>query len=408
MTPTSKCAAIIAAGAITLTSAAAHAVTCDATGLQGTVVYIGGSSAAKPMLKKVSQTLATQTNKIRLIYISLGSCAGLSDITTSTKDATTGTYWDETNGNAELSCTEPTGGAALDVAVSDVFPSSCSNITLQTNQKDFTGSVQVFSFVVPKDSKQTVISQEAAFVTYGFGGVTNTVDTWNDHNYIFMRDPTKSGTYSMLATLLALNPAKITGTIPCAGKTPDILNAVYAADAQKPDAGIGVLSQDYADANRVGTSSQTPVKILAYQDKGAACGFYPDSKKDAYDKANVRSGLYPFWGPIHFITNTTNNVPTKPEVATLLSFFTRTGLDAANKQAMIDNEVAAFTVPQCAMKVSRTAEVSPALAITPYDSPEPCGCYYEYKATGATSCTQCTDNGPCGSGVCRYGYCEAK
>jgi ABC-type phosphate transport system substrate-binding protein len=409
MTPTSKCAAaIVAAGALTLTSAVAHAATCDATGLPGTVVYIAGSSAAKPMLKNVSKTLATQSSPIRIIYISLGSCAGLSDITTNTKESTTGTYWDETNNNAEQSCTEPSGGATVDVAVSDVFPSSCTNITLQTNQKDFQGSTQVFSFVVPASSKQTVISQEAAFVVYGFGGTTNIVDTWNDPNYIFKRDPTKSGTYSMLAKLLALDPSKMKGTIPGAGKTPDVLNAVYAADAQKPDAAIGVLSQDYADANRVGSSSSTPVKILAYQDKGAACGFYPDSAKGTFDKLNVRTGLYPFWGPIHFITNVTNNVPTKTEVATLLSFFTRQGLDAANKKAMIDNEVAAFTVPQCAMKVSRTAEVSPALAITPYDSPEPCGCYYEYKATGATSCTQCTDNGPCGSGVCRYGYCEAK
>jgi hypothetical protein len=360
------------------------------------------------MLKQVSQTLATQTNKIRLIYISLGSCAGLSDITTSTPDATTGTYWDDTNGNAELSCTEPQGGVQLDVAASDVYASSCTNITLGTNQKDYTGSVQVFSFVVPQHSKQTVISSEAAFVTYGWGGVTNVVDTWSDATYIYKRDPAKSGTYSLLAKLLGLDPAKMKGTIPGAGKTPDILNAVYAADAQKPDASIGVLSQDYADANRVGTASTTPVKILAFQDKGAACGFYPDSKKDAYDKANVRSGLYPFWGPIHFVTNTTGGNPTKPEVKTLLSFFTREGLDATNKQKMIDNEVAAFTVPQCAMKVTRTAEVSPATPASSYDPPEPCGCYYEKKATGATSCTVCTDNGPCGSGTCRYGYCEAK
>src|SRR5262249_48859147 len=157
----------------------------------------------------------------------------------------------------------------------------------------------------------------------------------------------KSGTYAMLSKLLGLDPSKMKGTIPGAGKTPDILNAVYAADAQKPDAAIGVLSQDYADANRVGTASTTPVKILAFQDKSAACGFYPDSKKDSYDKINVRNGLYPFWGNIHFITNTTSGNPTKPEVGTLLSFFTRTGLDATNKQKMIDNEVAAFTVPQC-------------------------------------------------------------
>ncbi len=409
MTPNSKCAVAIVASAITLTSVAARAaVTCDNVGLPGTVIYVAGSSAAKPMLKQVSKTLATQNSPIRLVYISLGSCAGLSDITTNTKESTTGVYWDETNGNAEQSCTEPNGGATVDVAVSDVFPTSCSNITLQTNQKDFQGSVQVFSFIVPASSKQNVISNEAAFVTYGWGGATNVVDTWSDPSYIFKRDPSKSGTYSMLAKLLNLDPNKMKGTIPGAGKTPDIVNAVYAADAQKPDAAIGVVSEDYADANRPGSSSTTPVKILAYQDKGVACGFYPDSTKSAFDKMNVRNGSYPFWGPIHFVTNVTGSDPTKPEVKTMLSFFTRAGLDAASSQAMIDNEVAAFTVPQCAMKVSRTTETSPgaSLAITAYDPPAPCGCYYDFKATGATSCTPCTTT--CQTGVCRYGYCEAK
>jgi len=408
---TSKCvAAVFTGGAIMTASSIAGAVTCDATGLGGTVIYVAGSSAAKPMLKQVSATLATQNTPIRIIYISLGSCAGLTDITTNTKEATTGTYWDETNGNAELSCDEPTGGATVDVAVSDVFATSCSNITLGANQKDFPGSVQVFSFIVPQHSKQNVISQEAAFVVYGWGGQTNVVDTWSDLTYIYKRDPSKSGTYSMLAKLLNLDPNKEKGTIPGAGKTPDILNAVYAADAANPDKAIGVVSEDYADANRVGSSSTTPVKILAYQDHGSTCGYYPDSTKNAYDKANVRSGLYPFWGPIHFITNVDNSQnPSNASVAAMLAFFTRNGLDDTNKKKMIDNEVAAYTVPQCAMHVQHTAETSPGISLTPaaYDPPEPCGCYYEYKATGSTSCTACP-GGTCNSGVCRYGYCEAK
>ncbi len=428
MTLTSKWMAVIAIAAVTLSSSAAPAevtadggadggvtTSCDSTGLGGTVIYVGGSSASKPMLKQVSKTLATETvndagtgGPIRLIYISLGSCAGLTDITGNLLEKSTGTYWDETNGNAELSCLPGDGnGANLDVAASDVYATSCSNITLLSTQKDFTGSVQIFSFVVAQHSKQNVISSEAAFVTYGFGGASNTVDSWNDTNYIFKRDPTKSGTYSMLAKLLNLSPAKINGTIPGAGKTPDILNAVYAADAAKPDASLGVLSQDYVDANRVGSSSTTPVKALAFQDKCSACGYYPDSTKSAFDKKNVRNGSYPFWGPIHFIANTDQGGnPVKPEVANLLSFFTRQGLSDANKKAMIDNEVAAFTVPQCAMTVTRSAEVSPGTPPTAFTPAEPCGCYYEFKATGTTSCTACTST--CNTGVCRYGYCEAQ
>jgi len=409
MTLNSKCAAIIAAGTITLASAAAHAATCANSGLAGTVIYTGGSSAAKPMLKNVSATLAQAG--IRLVYISLGSCVGLSDITgTNNAEKSSGVVWDETGTltdggvGAEITC-DNSAGVALDVAISDVFPSSCSNITLKGTQTDYHGSNQVFSFIVPTTSKHTTISSEAGFVIYGWGGATHVVDTWDDVGHIFMRDPTKSGSYAMTSSLIGLLPSKMKGTIPGAGKTPDVLAAVYGdTTGTNKDKSIGVVSQDYADANRAGTQSTTPVKILAFQDKGSSCAYFPDSTDKTYDKINVRTGLYPFFGPIHLIADTT---PTT-NVSTVLSYFTRAGLAAAAKKTMIDNEVAAYTVPQCAMKVSRTAEVSPALAITPYDSPEPCGCYFEYKATGKTTCTQCTDNGPCGSGQCRYGYCEAK
>jgi hypothetical protein len=409
MNLTSKCSAIIAASAITLTSAAAHAATCANSGLSGTVVYTGGSSAAKPMLKNVSATLATAG--IRLVYISLGSCVGLTDITgANNAEKSSGVVWDETGTltdggvGAEITC-DDTAGVALDVAISDVFPTSCSNITLKGTQTDYHGSNQVFSFIVPTTSKHATISSEAGFVVYGWGGATNVVDTWGDVAHIFERDPTKSGSYAMLSSLIGLLPSKMKGTIPGAGKTPDVLAAVYAdTSGTDKDKSIGVVSQDYADANRAGTTSTTPVKILAYQDKGSSCAYFPDSTDKTYDKINVRTGVYPFFGPIHLITDTTPST----NVATVLSYFTRTGLTAAQKKTMIDNEVAAYTVPQCAMQVTRTAEVSPALSITPYSSPEPCSCYFEYKATGKTSCTVCTDNGPCGSGQCRYGYCEAK
>ncbi len=409
MNVTSKCSAIIAAGTITLASAAAHAATCANSGLAGTVIYTGGSSAVKPMLKNVSATLASAG--IRLVYVSLGSCVGLSDITgANNAEKTSGVVWDETGtlsdggAGAEITC-DNSAGVGLDIALSDVFPTTCSNITMKGTQTDYHGSNQIFSFIVPTTSKHATISSEAAFVIYGWGGATNIVDTWSDVLHVFLRDPTKSGSYAMTSSLLNLLPSKMKGTIPGAGKTPDILAAVYGdTNGTSKDKSIGVVSQDYADANREGTTSTTPVKILAFQDKGSSCAYFPDSTDKTYDKINVRTGVYPFFGPLHLIADTTPNT----NVATVLSYFTRTGLSAAQKKTMIDNEVAAFTIPQCAMQVSRSAEVSPALSITPYSSPEPCSCYFEYKATGKTSCTVCQDNSPCGSGQCRYGYCEAK
>jgi hypothetical protein len=96
-------------------------------------VYVAGSSAAKPMLKQVSATLAAIPNApIRLVYQSLGSCAGLSDITTNTKEPATGIVWD--GGGNEVTCDAPSGGADVDVAISDVFASSCTNVTIPAGQ----------------------------------------------------------------------------------------------------------------------------------------------------------------------------------------------------------------------------------------------------------------------------------
>jgi ABC-type phosphate transport system substrate-binding protein len=404
--------ASLAAAGIFAAASDAHAdVACNT--LTGTPVVFTGSSASKPMLKQVSPQLSKLAAPVRLLYQSVGSCQGLSDITTSTKEPATAVYWDDTTG-AETTCTlADVAGIVPDVGVSDVFPTSCANITVPAGQKDFTGSAQVFNFIVPPTSKENVISLEAAFVVFGWGGVTNTVAPWSDTANIFRRAPT-SGTYTMLSKLIGLDISKLKGTCPdgaaCKAKTGDIVSAVHNADATSPNAAIGIASSDFADANRGGAGA---VKILAYQHKGAACGVYPDTSSSALDKYNVRHGYYPFWGPLHFVTAVDGTgAPANAAVKSALSYFTRQGLtDVAAKKAMIDYEVAAFTVPQCAMNVKRTSEVAPNdTGLTSYTPDEPCGCYYESKATNATpkSCTACTDDTPCGAGKCRYGFCEAK
>ncbi len=384
------------------------------TPLPGTVVVFTGSSAAKPMLKSISQVLAKLSSPVRLVYQSVGSCQGLGDITTGTKEPKGGIYWDELqNSNGELPCDPPdVAGMVPDVGISDVFPSSCNNVTLPADQQDFRGSAQVFDFVVPTKSKADVISQEAAFIVFGWGAQTNTATPWTDANYIFRRSAS-SGTYTMLTKLVGFDITKLKGTYPNGptSSSGDVLAAIHNADATAPDKAIAALSADWADANRGGTNA---VKALAYQPKGGACGLYSDSGKGSFDKYNVRNGLYPYWGPIHYVTKVLNSVPANPTVGTALSYFTREGLaDPAAKKTMIDYEVAAFTVPQCAMNFKRTAEVAPTdTGLVPYTPDEPCGCYYEFKANSAApaACKTCADDNGCTGTTpkCRYGYCEVK
>ena len=57
------------------------------------------------------------------------------------------------------------------------------------------------------------------------------------------------------------------------------------------------------------------------------------------------------------------------------------------------------------MNVNRDGDLGNLYAWKP---PEPCGCYFEFKTTGATSCAACDTSNPCsGTDVCRYGYFEA-
>jgi ABC-type phosphate transport system substrate-binding protein len=398
------CLALAAAAATMTAATPARAAnpSCAATGLAGTPVYIAGSSAVKPVLKQISNTLAGLPSPVRIIYQSVSSCTGLSDVTTAHPETATGTYWDDTG--MELACDVDVAGQIPDIGVSDVYASTCDGVTVPTNFQDYPGPVQVMTIVAPPSSKETAISAEAARVVFGFGGQGTVIAPWNDPTVLFQR-PDTSGTRRMIGKAIGLAIGSW-HAVEKKGST-DVLAAVHNADATNPNGGLGILAADLGDTNRTGMSA---IKILAFQPQGQTCAVWPDSSyPGSFDKKNVRNGTYPIWGPVHLLTKLDapgGNI-VNPNAKTLIDRLTHNGLDAASTQAMIDNEYAAHVVPQCAMTVSRTDEVGVA-ATMPYTAPAPCGCYYDFKATGASTCTVCTDDGPCGGGKCRYGYCEAR
>lgn len=375
--------------------AVAHAAPCDTS---ANTVYIAGSSAVKPVLKQLAVTLGGLAQPVRLVYQSVSSCQGLSDVLTSKAETATGVTWDNTG--TESSCDVDVSGKVPDIGVSDVYATTCDSVTVPaTGFKETLGPIQVMNFVAPPSSKENVISAEAALVVYGFGGQGTVVTPWNDPTAIFQR-PDTSGTRRMIGKAIGLDIGKW-HAVEKKGSG-DVLAAVHAADATNPNGGLGILASDFADTNRSGASA---IKILAFQPKGEACAYYPDSSSTTFDKANVRDGKYPIFGPVHFWGKTDATDATKK----VLDYVARTGLDAAAKKSMIDAEVAARTVPWCAMRVKRDGEVGTA-QVASYQPDEPCGCYFESKATGAASasCKTCNDDSTCGGGKCRYGFCEAR
>ena len=63
-------------------------------------------------------------------------------------------------------------------------------------------------------------------------------------------------------------------------------------DGATPDQSIGILSAEVAQDNR--GHGQGP----GLSSTSAGCAVYPDSDETSNDKANVRSGRYPIWGPV--------------------------------------------------------------------------------------------------------------
>jgi hypothetical protein len=115
---------------------------------------------------------------------------------------------------------------------------------------------------------------------------------------------------------------------------------------------------------------------------------------------NVRDGHYPLWGYVHFLTPIgAGGVPSDAARA----FITRFSVSRLDQQ-LVDNIIAASLIPQCAMKVMRSAEgadVKPSNGLQ-------CGCYFDFKTTGKTDCQPCMSPSDCPSdhSACNYGYCE--
>jgi hypothetical protein len=391
---------------------------CNELGARGKLVYVVGSSAAKPFLQSIAQQLSVQS--VFVVYVATGSCVGVDAALNRTPirtgappmPATHATYWDGVS-SVGRSCQLPSDGVVADIGVSDVFAQTCPGFELASldaqQAKDAHGPIQTMAFVVPANSRFSEISAQAAYLVFGFGTDATVLDPaltapiWNDESHLLIRNAT-SGTQAMMAAAIGVPSTQWRGTPHSSSDA--VAAALQAATAsfELADETIGILATDYIDSKNL----RALIRMLAYQDSNQLCGFYPDSTATARDKRNVRDGHYPIWSPLHLLYRVDSlgnpeNPINRREVGEILGYMS--GSKALpNGIRLLDIYAQTGLVPECAMRVTRVNDGGNLEAFTPSS---PCSCSFEHAATGSTTCSRCNVQGDCGLGeTCSMGYCE--
>lgn len=394
----------------TLYASAAGAQSCDDAAMFPNRVVISGSTAIRPLVRRLGAILAgaTGTDRVTLIYnTSRGSCSGVTALagTTSTGPQTaTGTaeVYNGLNPDSLPStiptCTMPAAGLAIDLALSDVYPTECTG-AVTTSLRDTVAVVLPFEFIGPQlNMDERGIDAREAYQIYGFGASTVGVTPWTVDSNIFARTAS-SGTQITVARAIRVPEGRF--QTPMANQLSGTGDMVSRVAAAMTNPALGFAGTDATNAVR-----GTQLRGLAYRHWGQNEFYYPDSTAASFDKRNVRDGHYPVWGYEHALVLTgAGGTPTNATAARVADMLG--GTVALPGTANIDRlYTTSYLVPICAMEVSRTRDGGDFSVAT---SAAPCTRLFECSYPGTTTtCTTCTDSSTCSGGVCRRGVCEAR
>lgn len=401
--PEGACVAALALACLGASAGSAHAIDC--VDLPNPVLGIGGSAATN-LIKRLGTRLAAAPEPITVVYTDTGACNAMTGLVQNTPLSGTGKYW--TADGTEQTCTYPSGSNVLaDWGAMAQEATTCQGIDkLPDSVGDFKGPISGFSLIVPNASTEYAISAEAIYYVYGFGaGTGRDVAPWTVPAAIGTRTTTSAAGLLLakaagipLSRPLAYLPANDVKTNQGAV---DFITATSPAAVANPSAALAFASTETADANRA------KVRTLAFKAVGQDCAYFPDSSATSTDKKNLREGRYYLWNVHHFFArlNAQRQVE-KPALAKLVNIVTSRE-PLPGPQSFLDLAIANGNVPECAMRVTRTGDMGP---LASYQPEAPCGCYFDQKTTGKTSCNPCTTNADCPASapLCSQGYCEVK
>lgn len=357
--------------------------------LPNPLIGVGGS-ASKPLLAKVAPALLSVPEPITLIYQAPGACFGITTYVDGTKATGTASYWDADG--TEQTCNFPVTGVDADFGMLGVQGTLCEGVSaIPDGIGEWSGPITSWSLIVPSSSSQTSISAEAVYFIYGFGAALGQVAPWIVDAELYSRNATSAALIA-IALAAGIPPTKFKGTD--VGSNQMMISSLSMST--NPEAAIGFVSTEVADLSR------DVVRTLAFQATDQSCAYWPDSTATGFDKRNVRDGHYYLWSPYRFYAPTDGGGNfTNPVTERFVGYFT--GAEPLPAELpLLDIIIDNGNIPECAMQVWRDDEIGPLYS---RQQDAPCGCYYEQRATGETSCTPCTDTCADG-GTCRLGFCE--
>jgi hypothetical protein len=373
----------------------------NCTDLPNPVIGAGGS-ASVPLLARVGAALHAVTPAITLVYQSPGACFGITPYVDGTRITGTASYWDEAG--AQQTCNLPVTGVIPDFGMLGTSGTLCEGVaSIPAGIGDFAGPVTSWSLIVPTASSQQVISGEALYFIYGFGAIAGRAAPWTDPAHLWGRNATSAALIA-IALAAGVPPERMASQFDAAHDVMTngrMITQVAAGGAIAADATLGFVSTEVADGAR------DRVRTLAYQHYDQSCGYWPDSTATGFDKANVRDGHYYLWSAYHFYAPVDGGgTITDPDTRRLVGWFT--GQEALPAELpLLDLTIDNGNIPECAMRVWRDSDLGPLYSYLPEAS---CSCYYEFRATGETSCSACEDSTTCPASAptCRHGYCEVR
>lgn len=393
---------------------AAAAAPCDDLTADGQsnaipILWVENGDTQEPLLKRLGKQLMQTTGaKVRIVYRNRPTCELADNFYGARTLATVASRplryipedpaFDPVTGAAPV-CDVPAAPPTVMLGIGATFLSSCPTLPAKpANVAVVDGPNQAYGFVVNKASSQVAITAEEGYLAWGFTGNTGGATPWLDQNLRFTRGATASTTLTMSANIGLTAAKMLVGAATPSTTSLIVLNSV--ATATDVQAAIGALGGDLYDQNRA------QVKMLAFRAFNQKYAYFPDATATSFNKQNVRDGHYLPWSPTPYLFEQAGvtGVPLDAKVARAVNLIFGKAIetDVNGLKSAIDSGL----VPQCAMKVKRGFDGGDLSLFAP---PEPCGCFFDKSVPqGTTACTACTNDGPCGGGKCRFGYCEAK